>query len=145
MYTSILSSIIFSWIGSSSEQQGPSYQHSGWDSQPDVSWCPATNGPHVLPQHDLVRPSSDSPLSCLPLPHNGAVHLCWICRHGVDDSSERCSGYLEPEATGEADGTKGLEDKAGQWTIKWDQGTMLIMTVYCIIIRINVVLWLSIP
>ena len=40
----------------------------------------------------------------------------WIYTQTIkgDKSSQRCSGYLEQEAAGEADGAKGLKDKAGQ-------------------------------
>ena len=103
---------VLKYVGSSSEQQGSSYQHSGRDSQPDVSGRSATYGSDVLHPHHLVSSSSDRPLPGLPLHDHGAVHLCWICCHDTDDSCKRCHRYLEQKTAGEADDTQRLENQA---------------------------------
>ena len=113
------------FLGSSSEQQGSSYEHSGRDSQPDVCWCSATYGLDVLHPHPLVGSSSNCSLPDLPLPHHGTFHLCWICCDDTDDSHKRCYCYLEQKAAGETDDTQGLQNKARQWTVEWYQGVCL--------------------
>ena len=62
----------------------------------------------------MVITTSNPSLPGLPLPHDGAVHLCWIWCHVADDSTQFLPGLVEQEATGEADGTQGLKDQACQ-------------------------------
>ena len=87
-------------VGPLPEQQVPSREDGGRDSEPHVGGRPALHGPHdLLPPH-LVCPTPNSALPPLPLLHHGLRHLCRVCAHDHHDPVQRRHSCQEQEIPG---------------------------------------------